>query len=444
LHTGWPLSATVATAQIYEGLFVLLLAQDRKKQRRKFTFEPLEPRQMMTASTLPAGITTGLNWLQANVKNVALRNLAKSEFQGDGLFSRTDMIALFRQVEKDGVVGSLELSGMRAIVNHTAFFSGLEYVRQLSADVVGSNAANANYLGAKLGNLAAGNAASKMEKLLDKWFFGTDHPVAKSDWVGSNGQNLTFTYQTVAGQLFVQQAGDTSAVAYTDIVQGGIGDCYFLSSLAETALKDPSAITNMFIVNGDGTYTVKFMNGSYAQYVTVDSKLPTSSGTLVFAGMGEQASNPNNELWVALAEKAYVQMNEGGWIRPASWGGGKNVYNAISGGCMFMALGQITGDATAYGYSTIYSTQGFNMLAQAVAAGDLVCLGSKANPDNSQMASNSQIVGDHAYAVLSVDTAHQTVTVYNPWGLNNGHDVGVITLSWYQVSQTFDYYDRTA
>jgi len=31
-------------------------------------------------------------------------------------------------------------------------------------------------------------------------------------------------------------------------------------------------------------------------------------------------------LWVALAEKAYVQMNEAGWLRPSSSGGGQNAY----------------------------------------------------------------------------------------------------------------------
>ena len=79
-----------------------------------------------------------------------------------------------------------------------------------------------------------------------------------------------------------------------------LGDCYFMCSLAETALKNPSAITNMFIVNGDGTYTVRFYNAGTPQYVTVDSYLPTSSGgQLIYADYGAAYNNANNELWTA-------------------------------------------------------------------------------------------------------------------------------------------------
>jgi hypothetical protein len=336
-------------------------------------------------------------------------------------------------VEQAGAVTATELADLTSIVNNAALFGTLDYVQILSQDIVLGNAANAHYLGATLGNLAVGFGAAKLEDLVDKWFLGTDLPTATSDWVGANGIDITYTYRQASGQLFV------NGVSYTDIRQGGIGDCYYLSSLAETALKNPSAITSMFIVNGDGTYTVRFMDGAKAQYVTVNTQLPTDgNGYLVFDGMGQQASSSSNELWVELAEKAYVEINESGWIRPASWGGGQNVYNAISGGCMFMALNQITGQTTVAETATVNSTAAFNAFAAAFNAGKSVCLGSVDDP------SNSLIVGDHAYAVLSVNTQNDTVTVYNPWGINNGHDSGVITLSWSQIVVCFNYYDRTA
>ena len=58
-------------------------------------------------------------------------------------------------------------------------------------------------------------------------------------------------------------------------------------------------------------------------------------------------NNAGNELWTALAEKAYVQINEMGWLRTGLPGNGQNAYAAIEGGYIYAALGQITGQATA-------------------------------------------------------------------------------------------------
>ena len=338
---------------------------------------------------------------------------------------RSDMVGLLRQAGKSGVTAA-EITDLKTIVNTAALFTNLDYVRLLSCDVVLGNPANAHYLGTSLGNLKAGFSAAKLEKLIDKWFFGTDHPKGTSDW------GPTFAYRQASGQLFVD------GVSYTDVNQGGLGDCYFLASLAEVALQDPNAITNMFIVNGDGTYTVRFFHGAKAEYVTVDTMLPTdSAGYLVFDGMGRRANSASNELWVELAEKAYVQMNECGWIRPTSWGGGQNKYTGISGGCMYMALAQITGQATVAFASTSYSGS-FNTLVSAFDAGESICFGSKTAP------ASISVVGNHAYAVVGYDVTAQTVTLFNPWGINNGSAPGLVTLTWTQVKASFDYFDRTA
>jgi Calpain family cysteine protease len=373
---------------------------------------------LLTIAPLPPVQT----WFDTHIQTAAIRTLADADFQ-DGVLSRTEMIGLFRQVEQAGAITSTEQSDLTAIVTDTSLFGGFDYVQVLSSDIVLGNTANAHYQGAALGNLAVGSSATQLEDLVDKWFFGTDHPVGTDDF------GNTYSYRQVSGILF-----GANGPSYTDVQQGEIGDCYFLASLAELAIQNPSAITSMFIVNGDGTYTVRFYNGSHAQYVTVDQQLPTDpNGTLMFDGLGANAASANNVLWVALAEKAYVEMNECGWIRPSGMGGGQNVYTDISSGDMSWTLGQVTGQATIAYEPTLGSTA-FTTLATAFNAGKSICLGSVHQPPD------SQVIGNHAYAVLAVDTAAQTVTLFNPWGIN----YGLLTLAWSDVQANLNYFDQIA
>src|SRR5581483_8539566 len=130
--------------------------------------------------------------------------------------------------------------------------------------------------------------------------------------------------------------------AFTDIRQGNLGDCYFVAALADMAQDRPQAIRNLFIDNGDNTFTVRFFRDGVAQYVTVDRYLPTdSAGRVVYAGVGGLYNNAANELWVALAEKAYAQINEAGWIGHGS----SNSYAAIDGGYSDLVFKHVLGTA---------------------------------------------------------------------------------------------------
>ncbi|HEX5471196.1 MAG TPA: C2 family cysteine protease [Lacipirellulaceae bacterium] len=354
------------------------------------------------------------NWFDAHVIDSALRSLGH-DLYSDGRIDRTDMISLLRSSEDGGIIDSTELTDLRAIVANTTLFNSLNYVDTLAGYVVSGNAANAKYQGQTLGNLTSGSSGTQMEKLVDKWFLGMDHPTAGG------------TYRLASGTLFV------NGPSYTDIRQGTIGDCYFLSSLAETALKDPSTITNMFVVNGDGTYTVRFYNNGAPQYVTVDSYLPTSSGgQFIYADYGAAYNNASNELWTALAEKAYAQINEMGWLRPGLTGNGQNSYNALSGGYIYAALGQISGHGTAAFALTTASTS-FTTFVNAYTQGKSIGFASLSAP------ASTQVVGGHAYAVLSYNATNQTVTLFNPWGIQ----YGTVTMNWSQIQQNFMYFDRT-
>jgi hypothetical protein len=356
------------------------------------------------------------NWFTTNIQDAALRTLGSTLYV-DSLIDRNDIIALLRDARDGGSIDSTELADLQKIVNTSTLFGALGYVERLAEYVVLGSAANAKYLGQTLGNLAAGSTAAHMDNLVNKWFLGLDRPTTSG------------TYRQFAGSLFVNGA------AYTDIRQGQVGDCYFMASLAEAALRNPSVITNMFVVNGDGTYTVKFYNYGQAEYVTVDSYLPTNtSGNLFYAGRGQNYANASNELWTALAEKAYAQANQFGWIRPGLPGNGQNSYSGIEGGYIYAALGHITGQST-IAFASVTASTSFTTFASAFNAGKMIGFASKVTP-----ASGSGVVGSHAYTVVSYNSSAQTVTLYNPWG----PEYGLLTLTWAQVGANFSYFDRTA
>ena len=119
-------------------------------------------------------------------------------------------------------------------------------------------------------------------------------------------------YAAAAGTLF-----GPNGPSPADMWQGDLGDCYFLSSMGAISQSNPQAIRNMFLDNGDGTWTVRFYNNGVPDYVTVNSELPVDpsggvimgevAGDLLFDGMEHTATDPNNVLWLELAEKAYAQ-----------------------------------------------------------------------------------------------------------------------------------------
>jgi hypothetical protein len=175
---------------------------------------------------------------------------------------------------------------------------------------------------------------------------------------------------------------------------------------------------SQFVVNGDGTYTVRFNKSGTWEYVTVDSQLPSGY------------ADYSQELWVALAEKAYAQMNEMGWMSGSITGDingpGPNTYVALNSGLISDTMRNITGQ-TAFAVFTT-DPNGFTKLVADFNAGNMIGLPSLTNPPS------SNVVGTHAYALISYDTATQSVTLYNPWG-------SLIVLTWHDVQLNFPWFE---
>lgn len=346
-------------------------------------------------------VTTASNFL--NLKTPALASLTQ-QLDADGSLSRTDMIQILRATENDGIVDSNEILDLRTILSNRATLSIADSVCVLTSDIVNGNTANTLYQGSTLGNLYVNSPATQMEKLIDKWFLGADHPSAGG-----------YAYSSVSGALFV------SGSAYTDIAQGQLGDCYLVATLGSIAQHYASSIQNMFTDNGDGTFTVRFYSNGTADYVTVDRMLPTSSsGYAAYASFGGSATNTGNELWVALAEKAYAQWNQTGKTQR---GNNVNTYAAIEGGWMADVDAQVLG-RSAPSYNT--SSSNLQTLINALNSGKAVTAGSRSSsPGNG-------VYANHAYIITGYNAGNATFTFYNPWGIDSP-----APLTYAQVMQSF-------
>ncbi|MGB3652563.1 MAG: C2 family cysteine protease, partial [Rivularia sp. (in: cyanobacteria)] len=346
------------------------------------------------------------DWFDRNLQDESIRNLSRSLFSDNSL-DRNDAIAILRDAKDNGAVDATEITDLRTLVDNAADLGMPDYVRVLSSKVVYGDTAN------KSDNLEATNSNVQLDKLVNKWFLGSDRP------------ETSYTYKYTFGSLF------QNGISHDDIRQGFINNCFFLAGLAATVVQSPEIIQNMFVDNGDGTFTVRFYNKGVADYVTVDRYLPTNNiGNFVYANSGDNHGNANNELWVALAEKAYAQLNESGWINQDN----TNSYNGIgNAGYLSDAFAHITGEKAALG-----RILNFERVINTFKSGEVVGFGSKST------GIESNIVAAHAYALVDYNDATQKFTLLNPWSTdNNALKSRTLELSWDEITNNFSYWDST-
>ncbi|MDB9451562.1 C2 family cysteine protease, partial [Dolichospermum circinale] len=333
-----------------------------------------------TPTPIPTPIPT--DWYSQNLLDAQIITLTSS-LAADGNLSRNDMISIFRDAKDGSVIDANELTDLRTLVSNSTLFTMADSVKVLSNKIANSDVANTR---STIGNLFAGSSDTQMENLIGKWFLGTDRPVASR------------AYSYVSGSLF------QNGLSADDVYQGQVGDCYYVATLASIAQEKPDYIQNMFTDNGDNTFTVRFYNNGVADYVTVDRYLPTSGNYAFYADWGGGSStSTSNELWVALAEKAYAQLAESGWSRSSN---STNSYSAIEGGWMDRVIRQVTGlAATSQSVTSMTQTQLINLVNsnQILTAGFVYGGG-------------FGVVDRHAYTITSYNATNGTFYLRNPWG----------------------------
>src|SRR5262249_7702396 len=186
------------------------------------------------------------------------------------------------------------------------------------------------------------------------------------------------------------------------------------------------------------TWTVRFSVGGAPAYVTVNRQLPAIGAgfdTAWAAGWGLDASGQQraatdhgNELWVALAEKAYAQLNESGGIGQD----GTNNYHGIDFGRDQDALLQISGKP-----ATVHSLSSASDLINAINSGYAITLDSKDHPGS------NLITGNHSYMVTGYNPQTKMFQLFNPHGFFN-HDSPlhtfqspIVEVSWGAIMDNF-------
>ncbi|GLJ45014.1 hypothetical protein SUGI_0947480 [Cryptomeria japonica] len=191
----------------------------------------------------------------------------------------------------------------------------------------------------------------------------------------------------------------------SDVCQGRLGDCWFLSAVA--VLTEASHMANLIITpryNDEGVYTVRFcIQGEWVP-VVVDDWIPCESrGKPAFA-----TSRKVNELWVSILEKAYAKLH--------------GSYEALEGGFVQDALVDLTGGAgeeidmrSAQAQIELASGKLWSQLLHFKQEGFFLGAGSPSGSD--VHVSSSGIVQGHAYSLLQVREVdgHKLVQIRNPW-----------------------------
>ncbi|KAG0455407.1 hypothetical protein HPP92_024699 [Vanilla planifolia] len=197
----------------------------------------------------------------------------------------------------------------------------------------------------------------------------------------------------------------SGAVNSSDVCQGRLGDCWFLSAVA--VLTDVSRITEVVITqdyNEEGIYTIRFcIQGEWVP-VVVDDWIPCEApGKPAFA-----TSKKRNELWVSILEKAYAKLH--------------GSYEALEGGLVQDALVDLTGGAgeeidlrSPQAQIDLASGRLWSQLLYFKREGFLLGAGSPSGSD--VHVSSSGIVQGHAYSVLQVREVdgYKLVQIRNPW-----------------------------
>ncbi len=346
-------------------------------------------------------VLSGPDWFSKQLTNEAIAALARSDYADHGAINYHDMLGIYSQIATDGRVDAGEYASLESLAQNASVLHMPDHVRFLSTQVINTdNPANSSIQGMSLPDLGPGSPAWTLQLLVGKWFLGVDHPRVEEG----------LTYTTVRGTLF-----GSGGPWFTDVAQGEEGDCWLMASLATLAAHNSSVIEDMFIYNGGAgngldIWTVRFFEDGSPVYVTVDNQLPTKDGSIFYA------RPQDGVLWVALAEKAYAQLNE--FAPNITRFPGHNAYAALDEG---------NGHQVIKTFSTLTGQDATGELPgtwSQIQAGRPAVLLTGDSP------SSPYLLNHHFYAAIDYDPWMGMFLLFDPYGIQQSQADGRYGLFW--------------
>ncbi|XP_069686510.1 calpain-A-like [Periplaneta americana] len=199
-------------------------------------------------------------------------------------------------------------------------------------------------------------------------------------------------------------------VSRSDVKQGDLGDCWFLSACAALSRK-PELIEKVVPpdqpLSGEdykGLVYIRFWR--FGEWVTVyiNDRLPVRNGSLLYASCTD-----SNEFWVAFVEKAYAKLH--------------GSYEALAGGHAIEAFVDLTGGLAE---QLDITPKIFRKLRVAFNHGAFITCARKGEWQDTKSCKSTEVNGlvqGHAYTVTDVRRLEtdsfgtvQMVRIRNPWG----------------------------
>jgi len=197
-----------------------------------------------------------------------------------------------------------------------------------------------------------------------------------------------------------------------DVYQGGVGNCWFLATLAEVAQRDPSQISSSITQRADGTYDVLFHTSPTTMVDEhVDGKLPVNiHGNLEYARLGQDGCT-----WVAIMEKALTYFRNPG--SPS--------YSSIAGGWGSEALKDLGGTPSDLLSQVHTGDELFNDVVWGLIFNTSMDIGTSSKKWG-------PLVSNHEYSVISARDFNgvEQIELRNPWGYNPNYNIMTGNYDW--------------